>query len=66
MRNGATVIGAFVFALIALVHLARYLCPFDVTIAHFLVPEWVSPVVFVVLGLLSAWMLRSRPVSHIA
>lgn len=60
MRNGADIIGAIIFAFIALVHLARYLCPFDVTLAHFLVPEWVSPVAFVLFGLLSAWLLRQR------
>jgi len=62
MRNGADIIGAIIFAFIALAHLARYLCHFDVTLANFLVPDWVSPVAFVLFGLLSAWILRRRVV----
>lgn len=62
MRNGADIIGALIFAFIALAHLARYLCHFDVTIGQFIVPEWVSPAAFVVFGLLSAWLLRRRTV----
>lgn len=62
MRNGADFIGALIFAFIALVHLARFLCHFDVTIANLVVPEWVSPTAFVVFGLLSAWLLRRRVV----
>lgn len=63
MRNGADIISAIIFAVVALAHLARYLCHFDVVIGHYIVPFWVSPAVFVVLGLLSAWLLRRRVVS---
>lgn len=62
MRNGADIIGAIIFALVALVHLARYLCHFDVTVSTYIMPDWVSPVSFVLFGLLSAWLLRRRSV----
>lgn len=65
MRNAADYIAALIFALIALIHLARYLCHFDVTISQFIVPEWVSPVAFVAFGLLSAWLLRKRIVQMV-
>jgi hypothetical protein len=62
MRNGADVIGAIIFALMAIIHLARFLCHFDVTLANYVVPDWVSPVSFVFFGLLAAWLLRPRTV----
>lgn len=61
MRNGADIIGAIIFGVIALAHLARYLCHFDVTLASYVVPDIVSPIAFVIFGLLSAWLLRRRP-----
>lgn len=60
MRNGADIIGAIIFAFVALAHLARFLCHFDVTLANYVVPDFVSPIAFVAFGLLAAWILRRR------
>lgn len=60
MRNGADIIGALIFIFMALAHLARFLCHFDVILAGLVVPIWISPVGFVAFGLLSAWLLRRR------
>jgi hypothetical protein len=62
MRNIAPAIAGLFFGAGALIHLARLLCPFDVDIAGQDIPYWASGIVFVVAGLLSAWLFRVRSV----
>jgi len=62
MRSRADIIAGILFGVIAIIHLARLLCPFDVVIANYHVPMWVSIIGFLVPGLLSAWLFRSREV----
>jgi hypothetical protein len=57
MRTANIIAGVF-FALMALIHLARSMCPFDVTVDGFHFPYLASQAVFVVSGLLSAWLFR--------
>ncbi len=60
MRSGADIIAGLIFGLVALIHLARILCPFDVIVQDTHVPDWASAVGFVVAGLLSAWLFRPK------
>lgn len=60
MGNGAINLAGLLFALAALVHLARLFCPFPVMIGHFVVPEWWSYGGFILFGLLSVYLFRSR------
>jgi hypothetical protein len=48
-------IGATLFALVAAGHLLRLVAGWDVTIAGWAVPRWISVVGLVVPGALSAW-----------
>ncbi len=60
MRNLPEVIAGVLFGVGALIHLGRVLCPFEVNIGEFHLPMWASAVTFVLAGLLSAWLFRSR------
>ncbi|MBA2728948.1 MAG: hypothetical protein H0U49_12355 [Parachlamydiaceae bacterium] len=60
MRNLPEVIAGVLFGVGALIHLGRVLCPFEVNIGEFHFPMWASAVTFVLAGLLSAWLFRSR------
>lgn len=53
------VIAAFIFALVALVHLVRLLSPFPIILAGYIVPVWISGLAFILSGLMSIWLLRS-------
>lgn len=59
MKGSAEFIAGIFFGLMALIHLARLLCPFDVVIGSYHVALWVSPIIFMGAGLLSAWLFRS-------
>ena len=63
MRNEAIDIAAIIFGLMALLHLGRIFCPFPVQIGTLQVPDWVSYVAFVLFGLLSAYLFKSRYVA---
>lgn len=60
MGNGAINLAGVLFALAALIHLARLFCPFDVTIGHFQIPHWWSYVGFFFFGMLSIYLFRNR------
>lgn len=60
MGNSAIYIAALLFAFMAIVHLGRIFCPFEVQIGSFNVPEWASYVGFLVFGLLSAYLFKER------
>lgn len=62
MENKASRIGGAIFAAVAVLHLLRIVCPFEVVIAGYHVPEIVSPIAFFFLGLLAAWLLRGEDV----
>ena len=53
-----TKIGAIVFAVMALVHLYRLIHPFDLVIAGWSAPQWVSVVGLLVPGILSIMLWR--------
>ena len=60
MGNGAITLSALIFAIMALVHLGRIFCPFEVQIGSFVAPEWFSYLGFIVFGLLSAYLFKAR------
>lgn len=60
MTNLAPFLAGIFFGVFALLHLGRLLCPFDVTIAGQQIPFWISGLVFVLAGLMSAWLFRRR------
>lgn len=60
MGNGAIYTAALLFAFMAIVHLGRIFCPFEVYIGSFEVPEWFSYVGFLAFGLLSAYLFKER------
>ena len=56
MRRPFTWIASAIFALMALVHLYRFVKPFEVTIGSCHLPQWMSAVAVVITAGLS-WML---------
>ena len=60
MNKCAITLAGLFFAIVALVHLGRIFCPFEVNIGGFVVPEWASYVVFVISGLLSVYLFQAR------
>lgn len=60
MRGLADIIGGIIFGIVAIIHLARLVCPFDLIVADYYVPIWINAVGYVVAGLLSAWLLRPK------
>lgn len=64
MGNGAIYLGGIIFAAMALLHLARIFCPFDVIIAGISIPHEFSYFGFVILGLISIALFRARHVSN--
>lgn len=59
MKQAPVIIAALVFALIALIHFVRFLYPFQVVIGDFIVPSWLSLLIFILSALLSIWLFRS-------
>ena len=53
-----TTIAVIVFAIIALVHLYRLVAPFDVVVAGWPAPQWVSIVGLIVAGVLALMLWR--------
>lgn len=60
MSNCTINLAGSLFGLAALIHLGRIFCPFQVVIGGFSVPEEFSYVGFVLFGLLSVYLFRSR------
>lgn len=60
MSNQPIYLSGLIFALLALIHLGRVLCPFQITIGSYIVPESASYAGFVVFGMLSMFLFRSR------
>jgi hypothetical protein len=58
--NGAINLAGILFGLGALIHLGRIFCPFDVVIGGFSIPQEMSYVNFIFLGMLSIYLFRSR------
>lgn len=58
-KNTPIIVGGLFFAAIALIHLGRLLHPFSIIIGTFSVPVWVSGILFILCGLISAWLFRS-------
>jgi hypothetical protein len=57
-----TMIAVVFLALIALVHLVRFLLAWDVTVQGLVIPVWLSGIAFVISGALAAMLWReSRP-----
>ena len=62
MGNGAINLAGTLFSLMALVHLARLFCPFQVMVGSFAIPVWWSYGLFVFFGMLSFFLFRNRHV----
>ena len=60
MGNKAIYLAGIIFGLMALWHLARIFCPFNVTIGSYSIPYWFSYVGFILFGLLSVYLFRAR------
>lgn len=60
MGNGAISLAGTLFSVMALLHLARLFCPFQVMIGSFSVPLWWSYFGFVIFGMLSFFLFRNR------
>lgn len=60
MGKCAITLAALFFGLVALIHLGRIFCPFEIAIGGFKVPEWASYVGFVVAGLFSVYLFQAR------
>lgn len=65
MHNKAVPIAGIIFAILSIIHLARLLCPFEVSIAGMILPVWASGVFFVLGGLLAAWLFRIKEVPQV-
>lgn len=59
MAKKPLIVGGIVFLLVALVHLARIVCGFEVALNGKIIPLWVNGVGFVIAGGLSFWMLKA-------
>jgi hypothetical protein len=59
-NNKALDFAGILFGFVALIHLARFYFPFTVIIGSFAVPHWISPLSFILFGLLSGWMFRAK------
>jgi hypothetical protein len=57
---------ALIFLVVALAHLSRLTSGWDIVVADWVVPQWVSVVGLIVTGLMSAWgfSLASRKGTH--
>ncbi len=60
MGNGVIYLAGIIFGIMALVHLGRLFCPFQVAIGTFLIPEWFSYIGFIFFGFLSVYLFRAR------
>jgi hypothetical protein len=58
--NGAIYLAGIIFGLIALLHLARVFCPFQIIVGSFNVPDWFSYFGFIIFGFISVYLFRSR------
>lgn len=57
-----TTIAVFVFSLVALLQLLRFLLGWEVVVNGIVIPVWVSGVVFVITGALAAMLWREMRV----
>lgn len=60
MGNGAICLAGLLFGVMALIHLGRIFCPFDVVIGGISIPHEFSYVLFIFCGLLSIALFRAR------
>lgn len=63
MKRAYGAITAVIFFAIAMAHLSRLIVGWEVTIANWVVPQWVSVAGLIIAGLLSLWgfKLSHRP-----
>lgn len=59
MKDTALKVAGVIFFVVAIAHLLRIILKFEVIIAGFVVPIWVSAFGFVIPLLLSVWMFKS-------
>lgn len=60
MGNGAIYLAGTLFGVIALIHLGRIFCPFEVVVGGIAIPYEMSYIVFIFCGLLSIALFRAR------
>lgn len=56
MKRYPLITAGIIFAIVALIHLARLYYHFPIIIGNTLVPSWVNVIAFLVTGCLSLWM----------
>lgn len=59
MRKAPLIVAGIIFALIALLHLARLYWQVPIIVNDMPVPLWANSIGFIVAGLLSLWMFCS-------
>lgn len=65
MENKVIGFTASLFAIGALIHLARFFfCPFHIEIGSWVVPIWLSPIIFLFSGTLSVLLCSSMKNSY--
>jgi len=60
MSNNAIYLSGIIFAIMALIHLARILCPFSVTVGTYEIPIAVSYFAFLFFGLVAIYLFKER------
>jgi hypothetical protein len=58
-KNAALITAGVIFAIVALLHLARLITKFEVTFAKKTVPLWVNVIGLLVAGFLAFWMFAA-------
>ncbi|MBS0634947.1 MAG: hypothetical protein JSR37_05760 [Verrucomicrobia bacterium] len=58
-KNTPLTVAGIVFALVALLHLARLYFQFPIIVDQMMVPYWINGVGLVVAAFLSIWMFRA-------
>ena len=56
--RGGLRVAAFIFAIISLAHVSRFLAHYPIQIGDFSVPQWPSIVAVLLFGLLAIWFWR--------
>ena len=58
-KNVALITAGVIFAIVALLHLARLITKFEIAVAKKVLPLWVNVIGLLVAGLLALWMFAA-------
>jgi hypothetical protein len=59
-KDNALLVAGLIFSVVALAHLLRLILHFNLLIARYLIPEWVSIPGFIIFFGLAIWMFMAR------